>query len=193
MTRRPPPPAQDADARLLARSAAGDRAAFDALVERHRRAVINLAWRYLGDRVEAEDMAQEAFVRLYRARRRYRKAASVGPLLRRIVVNLCLNERRRRERKPADSLTGAGEAQEAPASGPEAQVMADELQGRIIRALGRLPGNQRMAVVLSRHEGLSYREVAALLGCSAKAVEGLLHRARLRLMEDLEDWLGDEV
>lgn len=190
MMRRPPPPARDADARLLARSAAGDRAAFDALVERHRHAVINLAWRCLGDPAEAEDVAQEAFVRLYRARRRYRKAARVGPLLRRIVVNLCLNERRRRHRKPAGSLS---EAQDGPASGPEAQVFADELQARIVRALSRLPDNQRMAVVLSRYEGLSYREVGDLLGCTVKAVEGLLHRARLRLLEELGDWLGDET
>ena len=191
MSRLTPGPEQDADARLLARCADGDGTAFDELVARHRRAVINLAWRYLGDATEAEDMAQEAFVRLYRHRHRYRNATAVGPLLRQILVNLCLNERRRRRRNPAESLPPGDPPAVASGGGPETQVMAGALEAHIRQALGRLPNNQRMAVILSRHEGLSYREIAALLECTAKAVEGLLHRARLRLMDELEDWLED--
>ena len=183
--------AEKLDADLMTRCAAGDEAAFDALMTRHRKRVLNLIYRHVGDAAEAEDLAQETFVRLYRARRKYRPTAAFSTFLHRIVVNLCLNELRRRRRHPTEPLDEAVGTEAALTSGPENAVAQRELARQVRAALLRLPEAQRMATVLRRDEDLSYPDIARAMGCSVSAVESLLHRARLNLRKYLRDYLEE--
>jgi RNA polymerase sigma-70 factor, ECF subfamily len=178
----------DPDAELLVRSASGDRQAFDELVTRNRQEVLNLIYRYVADRTEAEDLAQEAFVRLYQARRRYRPTARFRTFLHRLVVNLCLNEARRRRRRPTQPLADLELAPASPAAGPDQSLQQAELSRQVAAALQQLPESQRMAVILSRFEELSYAEIAETMDLSVKAIEALLYRAKQGLLRELGDY-----
>jgi len=179
----------DVDADLMARFAAGDDGAFETLMARRRQWVLNLVYRFVGDREEAEDLAQEAFVRLYRARRRYRPTARFSTFLYRLVTNLCLNETRRRQRRPTVVLEAADEV--AADDSPAKTATRRELAAQVQTALRRLPDNQRLAMVLFRFEGLSQREVAEAMECSVGAVEALLHRAGRNLRRDLQEYVEE--
>lgn len=179
----------DVDADLMARFAAGDDGAFETLLTRRRQWVLNLVYRFVGDREEAEDLAQEAFVRLYRARRRYRPTARFSTFLYRLVTNLCLNETRRRQRRPTVVLEAADEV--AADDSPAKTATRRELAAQVQTALRRLPDNQRLAMVLFRFEGLSQREVAEAMECSVGAVEALLHRAGRNLRRDLQEYVEE--
>jgi len=176
------------DADLMARVADGDNGAFDVLLVRHRRWVVNLAWQYAGDAAEAEDLAQEAFVRVYRARRKYPPTAEFTAYLRRVAVNLCLNEARRRRRHPTDSWSGQDDPETA-ADLPDVLLARAELTQRVRAAVKQLPDSQRMAVTLRRYEDLSHQEIARAMGCSVSAVESLLHRATQNLRKALGDYV----
>ncbi|WP_243634360.1 sigma-70 family RNA polymerase sigma factor [Roseicella frigidaeris] len=169
------------DAELMAWAAAGDRAAFGVLVARHGDRTLRLALRVLGRTEEAEEVAQEAFLRAWQA------AASFDPgrarfttWLHRITLNLAIDRGRRRGR-----ATEAGEEALAlladPAPGPEAAAAAAEDHAALAGALARLPARQRAAIALAYEEGLSGAEAAAMLDVSERALEGLLRRARLML------------
>jgi RNA polymerase sigma-70 factor, ECF subfamily len=173
------------DEDLMARAVSDDRDAFDELVTRHRARVLGIVHRYFDGPEDAEDLAQEAFLRLYRARRSYRPSARFTTLLYRIVVNLCIEESRKRRRRPtqawlADESAGGGEE-------PEQVALSREADRRVRAALERLPEKQRMAVLLARYEGQSYREIAEALDCTEKAVEAMLYRARQTLWSELSD------
>jgi RNA polymerase sigma-70 factor, ECF subfamily len=185
-------PEADADAELMLRFREGDEAAFVRLVESHRKRVLNLAYRFLGDRAEAEDIAQEVFVRVYQARDRYRPDARFSTWLHQIAVNLCLNEARRRRRRPLWPWSGSddeGLAIPDPADSPEDELETQALGEAVRRALAALPEKQRMAVILHRYEGLSYEAIAQVLGCSVGAVDGLLSRAKGTLRGSLAPYI----
>ena len=168
------------DALLMADTGRGGREAFAALIRRHQHAVLAIAYRFLGDRSEAEDVAQEVFLRLWGAAPRYRPDKPLPAFLRTLTVHLCLD--RRRKARPLvlmDDLEPAG------SQNPEAELDAAERRRALSSALSRLPSAQRMAVVLFHMEGLSVREVADLLETSPKAAESLLSRARSALREGL--------
>jgi len=179
----------DHDADLLLRSASGDRQAFDELVTRNRQGVLSLIYRHVADTVEAEDLAQEAFVRLYQARRRYRPTAKFGTFLHRLVVNLCLNEARRRRRRPTQPLADLEQTPAPATTSPDQHVQQAELSRQVAVALQHLPETQRMAVILNRFEGLSYAEIAATMDLSVKAIEALLHRAKRSLLRELGEYV----
>jgi RNA polymerase sigma-70 factor (ECF subfamily) len=179
----------DIDADLLLRSAAGDLDAFDALVTRNRRWVLGLTYRYIGDASEAEDLSQEAFVRLFLSRQSYRPTARFSTFLQRIVVNLCLNEARRRRRRPVEPLEQGKRRLAAPGGDPGLQAAQGELTQQVMAALRQLPDAQRMAVVLNRYGDLSYREIAETMDCTLKSVEALLYRAKQSLLEQLKDYV----
>ncbi len=166
----------------------GDLAAFEQLVLRHQETVWRTAYRMLGCPAEAEDMAQEAFLRVFKARERYRPTAAFRTYLYRIVVRLCLDRLRKGRPFPAGGVL-AHEGPLALDDSPSAEQRAVHAeQARAVRrAISRLPPKQRAAVVLRYYEGQSYREIAAAMDTSAKAVERLLARAR----ETLEALLGD--
>ncbi|MBK1662024.1 sigma-70 family RNA polymerase sigma factor [Paracraurococcus ruber] len=175
-------PREDAsDADLMRLAAAGDRAAFGVLVDRHGERALRLALRVLGDAAEAEEVAQDALLRAWRAAPRFDPdRARFTTWLHRIVLNLAIDRARQRDRAPL-----AGEAALAaladPAAGPEAAALAAEERAALAAALAQLPARQRAAIALAYEDGLSGAEAAAALDVSERALEGLLRRARLML------------
>jgi len=184
-------PRMDEDAALMVRTRQGDKEAFALLVERYRVRAVSFAYRLLGDRHTAEDMAQEAFVRAYSSRHRYRPRAAFSTWFYRILSNICLNEIRRRGRR--DHTLGLDETGETSsvAASPSAdeEYRRRELAAAARRALDGLPGKQRLAVILQRFEGMDYAEIAEVMGLSRGAVDGLLSRAREALRRELSDYL----
>jgi len=177
----------DEDAALMVRVSHGDQKAFAILVERYRQRALNFAYRFLGDRQAAEDIAQEAFVRVYQSRHRYRPQAAFSTWFHRILSNLCLNEIRRRERqdRALRSETASPTVSDQTAFSPEASYGQQELSVAVRQALAQLPDRQRLAVLLQRFEGLDYTEIAQVMGISRGAVDGLLSRAKESLRREL--------
>lgn len=174
------------EAKLLAEAGAGDATAFRVLVERHMQPVHLVARRMLRDEAESEDVAQEAFLRLWRS------AASleignggVRPWLKRVAANLAIDRLRSRLRL---DVTDAPPEQESEATQLET-LAAQDLAARVEAALATLPERQRVALSLFHYEGMSQREVAAVLDVSEDALESLLARARRGLRGQLQgEW-----
>lgn len=178
----------------MARAGEGDEDAFVALVDRYRDRAVSIAFRYLGDRAGAEDLAQDAFVRVYQRRNRFDPSQDFSPWFYRILTNLCLDHLRREKHRGGHlGLVSDGEDPHPPladdTASPAAQVQRDELSHRVQAALLQLPDRQRMALVLQHYEGLSYDEIAQAMDCSRGTVDGLLSRARATLRDRLEEFL----
>lgn len=183
-------PGDDPGVALMSRFQRGDDAAFEELVRLTRDGVINLAYRYLGDSAEAEDLAQEVFLKVYRARATWVPTAKLTTWIYRIVVNLCLNEIRDRKREvvgdpPEEIVAGEGEA------GLLAQFTRDEVERAVRGAIQSLPENQRMAVLLVKYEGMSYEEAAETLGVSLEALKSLIFRAKEGLRQKLSRYIEE--
>lgn len=166
------------DATLIVRARAGDRQAFSALVCRHQATVYRVCYRILGDREDAADAAQEAFLRAYRKLDLFQGQSAFKTWLLRLTVNVSLNERERR--KSAAVLEGE---RADPGPGPEAQALRAETAAYLHRTLQRLPANHRAAVILRDLEGLSYPEVATALAVPEGTAKGWAHRGRTQLKE----------
>jgi RNA polymerase sigma-70 factor (ECF subfamily) len=188
----------DPDAALMLRVKQGDAAAFTQLVDKYKQPVMNLAYRTLRDVTEAEDLAQNVFVQVYKSAGRYQPAAKFSTWLFTIARNLCLNEIRRRSRHPAESLDQThAEADDQPlhqvedkrVAAPPEQLLHSELEQKITDALAELPENQRTALLFCRQEELSYEEIAKVLGCSLSATKSLIHRGRETLKTKLKPYL----
>jgi RNA polymerase sigma-70 factor, ECF subfamily len=183
------------DEALMARIARSDARAFEILVGRHQWRILNLIYRSIGDRIQAEDVAQEVFLRVWRAARDYTPKAKFTTWAYRIAVNLCLDELKgaRRKQPLLDLNAGVENPDEnvevlhgfESARSPEELLIDTEERARIFAALQDLPANQRLAVVLAKFDGLSYDEISQILGCSIPAVESLLVRAKKTLRKIL--------
>lgn len=172
---------ETSDTELLARYAAGEQAAARALTFRHAPRLLGLARRMLGDAAEAEDVAQETLLRLWKIAPDWREEAKLSTWLYRVASNLCVDRlRRRRER----GLDGVAEPIDAAAT-PLEEMEARERAGALDAALGLLPDRQRAAIVLRHIEEHSNIEIAAILDLSVEAVESLLARGRRALAERL--------
>jgi RNA polymerase sigma-70 factor, ECF subfamily len=170
----------DDAAALLARSARGDRRAFDQIVTRYGPVALRVAARMAPDRQSAEDIAQEAMVRIWRRAHEFDgRRARFTTWLYRIVVNLCIDL----SRKPRPVALPEDFDPVDPAGGAADCLEADERCTALVRAIEELPSGQRAALMLVYDEGLSGAEAAQALGVSTKAVERLLARARARLRE----------
>lgn len=174
----------DPDLDLVVRAGRGDAAAVQALVARKLPRVLTLAARLLNDPTEAEDVAQETFVRAWRQAPRWRPGqARFDTWLHTVALNLCRDRLRRRR-----EVTAAEPPERPdPGAGAEAGLIARERQARVAAALAELPERQREAVVLRTYQGLSQVDAAAALGVSVEAVESLVARARRALRVALAD------
>ena len=180
---------------LMARIAKGDEDAFEILVNRHQTSILNLIYRLIGDRTLAEDLAQEVFIRVWQASKTYRPEAKFTTWIYRITANLCFNELKSARRKKWFSFKWSDEdgghtfEETLADSGPSSEdlLLQKERSRQISDALRSLPENQRMALILKRYDGLSYQEIAQVIGCSVSAVESLLVRAKRTLQEKLKD------
>ena len=182
------PVTEPADDHLMSRLKAGDRGAFALLVERYKDPLVGYLARLTGDRDRAEDLAQEAFVRLYEKAGLYREQGKLVAYLYRIATNLLRSEerRRRRWRMLAPRYASAGEARRQ--EDAEDLVLGDELKLRLVRALSDLPVSYRVPVVLFEVEGWSLFDIARLLGCREGTVKSRLYRGRRRLREALSPY-----
>ena len=170
----------DAD---LVEIASGDLEAFGELVRRHQDFVYGAALRVVRNPVLAEDVAQEAFVRAYKALPDFRGQAQVRSWLYRIATNLALNAVSRRREYPQRSLPEVA-ARRSPERETELAMMRDDLES----AIAELPTDQREALVLREFEGLSYREIADRLELPLNTVRTRILRARRSLRSDMEGW-----
>ena len=174
----------DPDEELLARVADGDPASVRALVARKLPRLLSLAGRMLGDASAAEDVAQEAFLRVWKQAPRWRPgAARFDTWLYRVALNLCYDRlRRRRELSYAEPPDRADEA-----PGPEQGLEAADTGRRVSAALQALPDRQREAIVLCHYQELGNIEAAAIMGVSVEALESLLGRGRRTMRVVLAD------
>jgi len=179
----------DDDDALRARLATGDPRAFEALVTRYQHRVFGVALRMLGSRAEAEEIAQETFLRAHRALGEFRGDARLGTWLYAIAPRLCLNRLASGPRRHEQSDEVA--VLRRPAEGVDAAAVLEqrELQAALHEAIAALPEERRIVVVLRDLEGLAYEEIADVLGLPLNTVRTRLHRARLDLKAKLERWL----
>lgn len=183
------------DIRLMGLVSTGDERAFEELVERHQRLVVGTVGRMLGTNSDAEDIAQQVFVRIWKNAKRYEPRAKFTTWLLKITRNLVFNELRRRTRHPAVPLQSETDEEERPIKDehvvtPDASLLNEELRQAVDAAVAKLPETQRMAVILRRYEELSYEEIAETLDQSVSAVKSLLFRARTELRESLKRYLS---
>ena len=174
---------------MVSRAAGGDSIAFQALVEQHRAMVYRVAYQFAGNHFDAEDIAQEVFLKVYRSLDRFRQDAQLTSWLYRIVMNACIDHRRRQS--PASAAPFGEEAErrllntpeEAP--GPEACTYGSELGGVLQGEIARLPQGQRLVFIMRHHQGLKLCEIAEALGLAEGTVKRQLHAAVHRLREAL--------
>lgn len=176
----------DPDVAVMLRVQAGDQPAFGELFAKFAPRVLQYARRLVGSEARAEELTQDVFVQVFRFRARYRPEARFATWLFTIATNLCLNELRRPERQLRVDLWDHPEGEEAregpplpdpDAATPEQRAAGRELAKALEREIGALPPKQRAALLLSRVDGLAYRDVGEALGCSEGAVKALLFRA----------------
>jgi len=186
---------KESDTELVARARQGDEAAFEQLVLRHQRYVFNLAYRVLGDYTEAEDITQEAFVRVWRGLSGFRGQARFTTWLYRIVHNLCLNrlpglQRELLQTEPLEEVLAD------PGPSPADLFAVREQMAFLHAQMDRLPEKYRLVLTLRYLQHLSYDEIAAALEMPMGTVKTHIHRARRLLRERLRQWeehtTGDE-
>ncbi len=172
------------DEALIENIANQDTEAFQELIERYQSLVFNTAYRFVGNVHDAEDLAQEAFLRVFKNAERYVPSAKFKTWLSRIVTNLCLDFLKKK--KPV--LLEEESFLDIPSPGlrPSQELELNERQRILQQAVQCLKETQRMALVLHHYECLKYEEIAQVMGCSVKAVESLLVRAKKALRERLE-------
>jgi RNA polymerase sigma-70 factor (ECF subfamily) len=174
---------------LVSRAAVGDHAAFQALVERHRSMVYRVAYQFAGNHHDAEDIAQDVFIKVFRSLDRFRQDAQLTSWIYRIIMNACIDFRRRHS--PAAAAPFGEEAEikmlntpeESP--GPEDAAYAGELGDVLQAEISRLPPGQRIVFVMRHHQGLKLIEIAEALGLAEGTVKRQLHAAVHRLRHAL--------
>jgi len=178
---------EDPDEALVRQSQNGDPAAFESLIRKHQRMICSLTYRMTGSLADAEDLAQETFIRAYRQIGGYRAASKFSTWLYRIAINVCLNWRQR-ESLRNDVHANWADNEGAPGAAGESAPAGSELAGRVQAALLKLPAKQRAAIMLTVYDGLNHAEAAKVLGCSEATVSWRVFVARRRL----KAWLTAE-
>ena len=190
---------RDPDVRLMIGVRDDQAGAFEELVEAYQQRLVGVMHHLVGNAEEAEDLAQEVFLRVYRARKKYRARCKFSTWLFTIANNLALNALRARQRKPVVPLPiqDSGPLGPRPAeqlvrdhhSGPMKRMQQQELADIVRQALEGLNERQRMAVVLNKFEDMNYAEIAEVMALTTKAVKSLLSRARMSLRAALAGYI----
>jgi RNA polymerase sigma-70 factor (ECF subfamily) len=193
---RPASGVEQSDLELVKRAQRGERGAFDLLVLRYQHKVVKLVARLLRDPTEAEDVAQEAFVKAYRALASFRGDSAFYTWLYRIAVNTARNSMASRQRRPLDYEADLSETEQSAVASrmshsdtPEATALSDEIHATVNRAVAGLPEDLRTAIILREIEGLSYEEIAAAMDCPVGTVRSRIFRAREAIDRDLKPLL----
>ena len=190
---------RDPDIRIMLRVRADDAQAFAELVEAYHHRLVTVMHHLVGNNEEAEDLAQEVFLRVYRGRKKYHPKAKFSTWLFTIANNLALNALRTRQRRPTIPLNvrDSGPLGPRPAEQlvldrqdqPHQRIQQQELAAVVQQALDTLNERQRVAVVLNKFEDMNYAEIAEVMELTTKAVKSLLSRARANLREALKDYI----
>ena len=190
----------DEDVQLMLKFKTGDNSSFEAILDKYHSPLINFFYRFVGDKIEAEDLAQEAFLRIYRSRHNYKPKAKLSTWIYCIAKNIALNELRRRATHRAASLEETIDAEDSEIkiqfadttqNLPSQELEKKELENIIKKAIDSLPIHQKTAIILRRFEEFSYEEIAQIMKCSISAVKSLLNRAKENLKEKLKPYLKD--
>jgi RNA polymerase sigma-70 factor (ECF subfamily) len=194
--------ADASDLSLVRRVQRGDKGAFDALVLKYQHKLVKLVMRYVRNPAEAEDIAQEAFIKAYRALPQFRGDSAFYTWLYRIAINTAKNAVVSRDRNPVEYDLDRSNTDESydmqgrmkDSETPEGLVLTDEIRSTVNAAIDALPDDLRTAIVLRELEGLSYEEIAAAMSCPVGTVRSRIFRAReaidQRLREVFEGGLG---
>jgi RNA polymerase sigma-70 factor, ECF subfamily len=169
------------DHQLMQAVAGGDLDAFNEIVLRYQSLAWNTAYRFLGDAMEAEDVAQESFLNILKTAPRYRPTATFRTFIYRILANLCIDRTRKKHPVYTDNLSEVSDL----SSSPMKDLIEKERQYQIRKALDSLPPKQKAAMILRHYDGLSYAEIAQILGVTPKAVERLIVHGRTSLQASL--------
>jgi RNA polymerase sigma-70 factor (ECF subfamily) len=193
---RPASGVEQSDLELVKRAQRGERGAFDLLVLRYQHKVVKLVARLLRDPTEAEGVAQEAFVKAYRALASFRGDSAFYTWLYRIAVNTARNAMASRQRRPLDYEADLSETEQSAVASrmshsdtPEATALSDEIHATVNRAVADLPEDLRTAIILREIEGLSYEEIAAAMDCPVGTVRSRIFRAREAIDRNLKPLL----
>ncbi len=186
----------DNDQQLVERVQKGDKAAFDLLVRKYQHRVLKLVSRFVNDAAEAEDVAQEAFLKAYRALPAFRGDSAFYTWLYRIAINTAKNTLVSNRRRPIDFDLDLQDPEQhdrqallKDADTPEGVLLTDEIRGVVERALEQLPDDLRTAIVLRELEGLSYEEIAEAMDCPVGTVRSRIFRAREAIDKKLKPLL----
>jgi RNA polymerase sigma-70 factor (ECF subfamily) len=172
------------DEQLMIAVSKGNVEAFEQIVVRYQRLAWRIAYRYIGNYSDAEEIAQEAFLKILDSAKSYRPSAKFSTYLYKVVANMCLDHSRKKRPQLADEFPVDKELTETPYSNLQIQERNQAIQ----LAVESLPARQRLAIILRYYENLSYDQIAAAMDTSVKATERLLARARKKLERSLADF-----
>jgi RNA polymerase sigma-70 factor (ECF subfamily) len=182
----------------MLRFQSGDVACFEVLVDRHKQRVLNLTYRFLQGSNDAEDVAQEVFIRIYKGRKNYHASAQFTTWMHTICRNTCYSHLSKMQRRPllllgdledGDECSAMDRLEDETASLPDHKIMNEELVLAVKLGVDSLPDAQRMALLLARYEHCSYEQISQVMNCSTQAVKSLLNRARRNLKARLKKYI----
>jgi RNA polymerase sigma-70 factor (ECF subfamily) len=180
------------DIELMLRTKAGDDSAFNELMKRHYKGVVNYIYRFTNMRDNSEDLAQEVFFRVYRSAKNYRAEAKFSTWLYKIATNVSLTHLKGRPKNLSlDEIEETkGEIEDRRVQIADDIIYRKEMKEHIFKALEVLPEREKVAIMLCKYEGFSYEEVAEVLECTVGAVKAYVHRGRMKLIDILEPHLA---
>jgi RNA polymerase sigma-70 factor (ECF subfamily) len=183
------------EAELISRCQQGDQEALKQIFDLYNKKVYRIAYGVLRRREEALDIVQEVFIKLFRSIKNFKGESRLSTYLYRMAVNTAIDHVRKAGKHVFSSLEGEEGFQpaEEPERRPDQIFLYKELEGKVNEALGKIPVDQRMALVLREVEGLSYQEIAESMGCSIGTVMSRLHYGRKRMQELLKDYVKQET
>ena len=185
------------DQLLVERVQKGDKRAFDLLIQKYQHRIVSLVSRYVSDPSEAQDVAQEAFIKAYRAIKRFRGESAFYTWLYRIAINTAKNWIVAKNRRPPNSDIDAVDAEQYAISSrlreistPESELLREEIERTVFDTIAKLPEDLRTAIVLREMDGMSYEEIAVTMECPIGTVRSRIFRAREAIDEKLKPLIG---